>query len=365
MRDHSENPVPLCIYHGNCADGFTAAWVVRRALGGNVEFVPGVYGAAPPSVAGRDVILVDFSYKRPVLEDMAGVARSLLILDHHKTAAADLAGFPPPAAPPAASLPWADHLQTGVAFYTDSCRPAVIFDMDRSGAQIAWDFFFPGHARPVLVDYVGDRDLWRFEMPDSRAVAAAMFSFEYDFSVWDDLDLALRGGASRAALVASGEAIERKRQKDVAELVGVTRREMVVGGFRVPVANLPYTMASDAAHLMAADAPFAACYFDRPDARVFSLRSRAGGADVSEIAALYGGGGHRNAAGFQQPHGWTGDDCWTVSGALAQGDRVAQALSGLIRFRNWELAEGGVTPPDLQFVWRDAERALAQWEGLK
>ena len=33
----------MCIYHGNCADGFTAAWVVRKALGEErVEFVPGV-----------------------------------------------------------------------------------------------------------------------------------------------------------------------------------------------------------------------------------------------------------------------------------------------------------------------------------
>ena len=63
---------PLCIYHGNCADGFGAAWVVRRALGDNVEFVPGVYGFPNPEhIEGRDIIMVDFSYKRPVLDKMA------------------------------------------------------------------------------------------------------------------------------------------------------------------------------------------------------------------------------------------------------------------------------------------------------
>ncbi|RAV76582.1 phosphohydrolase, partial [Aerococcus loyolae] len=35
---------PLCIYHGNCADGFTAAWAVHEALGEGCEFVAGVYG---------------------------------------------------------------------------------------------------------------------------------------------------------------------------------------------------------------------------------------------------------------------------------------------------------------------------------
>ena len=32
----------MCIYHGNCADGFGAAWVVRKALGSDVEFVAGI-----------------------------------------------------------------------------------------------------------------------------------------------------------------------------------------------------------------------------------------------------------------------------------------------------------------------------------
>src|SRR4029077_6564994 len=80
---------PICIYHGNCADGFGAAWVVRRAIP-ECEFHAGVYQNEPPDVRGRDVILVDFSYKRPVLEGMARVAASLLIIDHHKTAIDEL-----------------------------------------------------------------------------------------------------------------------------------------------------------------------------------------------------------------------------------------------------------------------------------
>ena len=83
----------LCIYHGNCADGFGAAWVVRKALGANVEFVPGVYGQEPPDVAGKDVVLVDFSYKYDVLAELAWRAKSIIVLDHHKSAAEDLGRF--------------------------------------------------------------------------------------------------------------------------------------------------------------------------------------------------------------------------------------------------------------------------------
>lgn len=295
----------ICIYHGNCADGFAAAWAVRRALGESVEFHPGVYGADPPDVAGADVILVDFSYKRPVLEAMAQRARSVLVLDHHATAQADLAGLIPPPVIYAGLRGWEAHTHLA-ALGGYNGFPVCLFDMKRSGAQMTWDFFHAGKKRPTLIDYVADRDLWRFALPHSREIAAWYFSHPYLFDVWDDLVQALEIDLSYAR--AAGEAIDRKHRKDVAELVKVARRTMRIGGHVVPVANLPYTLASDAGHLMAEGAPFAACYFDRADElRVFSLRSHDGGIDVSKVAAGYGGGGHKNAAGFQMPLGWEGD----------------------------------------------------------
>ena len=69
----------LCIYHGNCADGFGAAWVVRKALGAGVEFHPGVYQNAPPDVTDRDVYLVDFSYKLATMREIMEAAQSTFI----------------------------------------------------------------------------------------------------------------------------------------------------------------------------------------------------------------------------------------------------------------------------------------------
>src|SRR5262249_14388588 len=103
-------------------------------------------------------------------------------------------------------------------------------------------------------------------------------------------------------LVAEGKAIERKHFKDIEELVGVFKHRRVIGGHDVPVSNLPYTLTSDAGHLMAKGEPFAACYWDTPEGRVYSLRSTEGGIDVSTIAKAYGGGGHRDAAGFRVPY---------------------------------------------------------------
>lgn len=292
----------ICIYHGNCADGFTAAWAVRQALGYETEFIPASYGDDPPDVRGADVVLVDFSYKRPVLMQLAAQARSVLVLDHHKTAEADLAGIPELRAD------FRAHSHEA-AYWSHREGPYLraSFDMDRSGAQMAWDYFHGG-SRPLLVDYVGDRDLWRFDLPRSREISAWVFAHVYDFHVWNALSAQLYEGSLKR-VAEMGAAILMKHDKDVAELLEVATAEMVIGGHRVPVANLPYTMASDAAGKLAECAPFAACYFDRADCRVFSLRSRGkGGLDVSQIAAAYGGGGHRNAAGFQAAHDWRGDD---------------------------------------------------------
>lgn len=184
-----------------------------------------------------------------------------------------------------------------------------------SNWRFAWDFFF-GSPRPWLVDYVGDRDLWKFELPRSREVSASIFSYPYTFENWDRLDRTMRGGGSDLSLPSylgisviadEGKAIERKHHKDIAELVANNRRRMIIGGIEVWVANLPYTLASDAGNLMAKGQPFAACYWDTAKNRVFSLRSTDEGMDVSAIAASYGGGGHVRASGFQRPLGWEGD----------------------------------------------------------
>ena len=261
----------LCIYHGNCADGFTAAWVVRKALGEDVEFHAGVYQNEPPNVEGRDVVMVDFSYKRTVLEQMRDRAASVLILDHHKTAEADLKDLP------------------GVV---------SVFDMNRAGARITWDHYFPNQEPPKLLLHVEDRDLWRFALRKTREIQASVFAYPYDFKVWDFLM-----GADTAQLALEGEAIERKHFKDIRELVTVVTREFTIGGHTVPVANLPYTLTSDAGHLLAKGKPFAGCYWDTPDGRVFSLRSQDDGMDVGEIAKQYGGGGHKHASGFRVPYG--------------------------------------------------------------
>ena len=259
----------LCIYHGNCADGFGAAVVIRIKLGShNVDFHAGVYQEPPPDVTGRDVILVDFSYKRDVLIEMAAKAKSILIIDHHTSAKDDLVDLP-------------DNV-------------IAHFDMDKSGAVMAWEYFHPGKEIPQLLLHIQDRDLWKFELEGTREIQACVFSYPYEFEIWEQLLC-----TNPQKLREDGKAIERKHFKDVNELIAAAAYIDTIAGYEVPVLNAPYFWSSDAGHIMGKGKPFSACYWDTPGGRVFSLRSANDGLDVSEIAAKFGGGGHKHAAGFR------------------------------------------------------------------
>jgi oligoribonuclease NrnB/cAMP/cGMP phosphodiesterase (DHH superfamily) len=269
---------PLCIYHGCCADGFTAAWVVWKWYGaGQVDFHAATHGDPPPEVEGRDVYVVDFSYPRPVIEAMARHAKKLTVLDHHITAAQELEG-----------VIRNDGVVDG------------IFAMEKSGCLLTWEWFFKDRPPPPALLAVNDRDVWRFERPWTREIFSALTSYPYEFAIWNTLMEADRLDSLRQ----EGIALERKQQKDIAETIAAGSHIIIIAGHTVPACNVPPIWASDAGHLLAQGHPFAACFWIDGEQIAFSLRSTPDGLDVSEIAKAFGGGGHPHAAGFKVP--WTG-----------------------------------------------------------
>lgn len=259
----------ICIYHGNCADGFASAWIVNKFVN-NIEFHAGFYGDPIPDVKDKDVIIADFSYKRPVMINIIELAKSVLIIDHHTSAQDDLKDL------------------------DKYSNVKMIFDMKHSGCMLTWNYFFPSVEPPQLLKHIEDRDLWIFQYPDTKYVSTALFSYEYDFAIWTELM-----NTSIGHLINEGIILDRKHMKDIHELIKRTQREVEIEGFKVPIANLPYTMCSDAGAILAKDKPFSITYYDAIDGRVFSLRSSENGEDVSKIAVKFGGGGHKHAAGFK------------------------------------------------------------------
>jgi oligoribonuclease NrnB/cAMP/cGMP phosphodiesterase (DHH superfamily) len=263
----------LCIYHGNCADGFTAAWAVWKAKGDTFEYYPGVHDAPPPEVHGREVVIVDFSYPRPRMEQLVAQASRVLLLDHHQTAQEALQPM----------------LDAGVI--------EGMIDLTRSGAMLAWNYFHPDQPPPQLLRHVQDRDIWQWALPGTQEILAGALSYPFTFEEWDRLM-----NMDPSVLYQEGVHIVRNRRRDMDQVLPLVTRRMRIGGHVVPVANLPPNMAAEGANRLAREAPFAAAYWDGPQVRTFSLRSRGGTVDVAKIAQQYGGGGHRNAAGFRLPY---------------------------------------------------------------
>lgn len=311
-RAESYSQDAVCIYHAGCADGFSAAWVFWKAnqlvkTGLNLTFHEGVYGEAPPDVEGKVVFLVDFSYKRQVIKDMIdlGGADQVIIIDHHVSAMKDLAGLDDEL-----YEEWkiANAEKGDVSPEIDYYEQLTLqFNMEKSGCMLAWEYWQDefeqvGYSRPILLDHIEDRDLWKFKLPLTKELSASIFSYEYTFENWDLLMSS--NIADKIALAEIGEALLRKHNKDVRGLLAATETVVNIGGYNVPCANLPHIYASDAGHIMATRpenaTSFAATYYDSPTHRVFSLRSaKDTGEDVSKIAGQYGGGGHKNAAGFK------------------------------------------------------------------
>ncbi len=266
---------PLCIFHSadgktHCADGFAAALVVHQAFmnDGGCDFHPGVYQQPPPDVTGRDVYIVDFSYRRPVMEEMARQAKSITVIDHHDTAEQELRPL----------------LDAGVV--------RGEFNNGQCGSMLTWTWFNES-GPPPLLNYIQDRDLWERKLPMTDEVTFALRSYPQTFEVWRDLWY----GSGVERLKAEGVAIHRY-YRTVIESLKANARVEPVGGLNVPTVNCPYMFASEVAGEIADKYSFGACWWQNADgSRTYSLRS-SGEFHVGNFAAQFGGGGHAGAAGF-------------------------------------------------------------------
>lgn len=258
-------PNTLVIYHRDCPDGTCAAACVLHARPG-AACVPAQYGDDPPDCRDKDVFVVDFSFPREVLDRMREQARSLRVLDHHKTAAEDLAGF-----------------------------PGAIFDMARSGAGLAWDEVVGGK-RPWIVDYVEDKDIWNWAWPCSRAVnawiACCPLNEPEKWLQYLSQDMVPDYVLDRGRAILGYQSI-------YCEQVSSTAERGTISGHNVPVVCAARPLGSQVLELLYPGEPFAARWQRAADGRYhYSLASAEDGMDVSEIAREFGGGGHAHAAGF-------------------------------------------------------------------
>ena len=146
--------IDFVIYHKSCTDGFGAAYSAWKLLGSKAQYHAASHGETPPDIAGKCVAILDFSYKNDVTKQMIKSAKDLIVIDHHKSAMVELHDI-----------------------------SNTHFDMTKSGAMLAWEFFHPGKEPPKFINYIEDRDLWKWELPYSKEFAAAFDMVPFEFEV--------------------------------------------------------------------------------------------------------------------------------------------------------------------------------------
>ena len=356
--------VAIC-YHHPCADGYAAA--VAAFVG--LALLPSVLDGAPHTSASLEraraaagvafhplaiyesessrtaricaavgpatvVYLLDFSGGLGFIRALCAAAARVVLLDHHKTAAEDVAAL-------RAALP--PNLE-------------VHFDMERSGATLARDHF--GLAAPGaplaascggpaaaaallrLLELVEDHDLWRHAHADSTALAAGLAAAALD------MDLAANGDAlafafrlDLPALLARGRAAEAATRALVDAEVARAYTAVVPGApplrclavltaqpqLRSEIGNaLARASAArglDPAAIVAYEERAAAGAPGGAPQYKVSWRSL-GSFDTTPWARRWGGGGHANAASAMVPAAEV--DAWR---AADEGQAAAAAAA--------------------------------------
>lgn len=283
----------VCYYHDHCHDGFGAACVVLSKWR-KTRLIPINYGEwhKIEEHVGEHVLIVDFSFPSDRLDALLDTAASVIVLDHHKTAAADLAFFPH----------YEDLTCENALAALAPKGVAATFDMSRSGARMAWDFCYPGTPPLRLILDIEDRDLWKFERPNSRLVHLYLEAIGYGPYEW--IDLAQQYENAPDVITSPARILQRFYDGKISEFAATATLGRFAGSEWVPIVHVPHAFVSDTCHLLlddCPDAPFAVAIVRAYGGVTYSLRSRDDRADVSEIARRYGGGGHRNAAGFRGP----------------------------------------------------------------
>lgn len=323
VRPHE---VKVIVYHNPCFDGCMAMTVGKLFLtrwGLEVECIGIPPGSIPPlqKIKNKPTVFLD-GHPRTVADaelviKMTG--EKCIFLDHHKT---------------------------GEELFKKIPDKFKVFDMKHSGAYLAWVYFFNNEfineSVPKAINYIQDNDLWTNKMPGIKDWVAGISQLDFKYKAYskflpdppltslelkgiktivgeevtklsseeDDYNLLKRqinvSNEKVKRLIRRGKVLSKAKVKFVKEkmrhvnflLCEIGRNLYLVGYLH---ANQYY---SELGNSIITNFPFAdfagiVNYNSHDQYTQFSLRSDEKHQDVSLIAKLFGGGGHRNAAGCQ------------------------------------------------------------------
>lgn len=263
----------ICVYHDNCMDGLSSAWVVSTYFKDySIKLIPASYGRNLNLNLNKcsQLIVVDYSFSLEEFREYSSKVEEIIWIDHHETSE---------------EIALSKKLPRNIK---------IIHNKQHCGAVLTWNYFFSFLEIPKFLLYVEDRDLWKWELPNSKEINTGINSYGFNLDnipKFFDLD----------NMKEEGKILLRQQENNINQLLkNVIRFNLC--GYNVPCLNTPPFYISEAGSILAKNEPFSLLWYDTDEYTSISLRSSKDGIDVSKIAKKFGGGGHINAAGFNLEH---------------------------------------------------------------
>lgn len=291
----------VVLYHRGCNDGMASAWAASKVLPEDTQFIQYQYGEdLPAMVYDKHLIVVDLSLTPEQIEMLyPHHIKSILIIDHHKTAIDKLSHLP-------AVWSYSNYL-----LQRDSADVPIwiLADVGHSGAVLTWAFFNNELTRegwldrvPMALRYIEDYDLWKFNFSATMPVNDWLLNGgQHDFKRLDEMIDA--DGDVHPAIMDIGMVL---MKYDSGIIKSVSKNYPLVGkykGHSFVMINSPHHLRNKLSDKLLDEYDFVCCYTRRSERTIFSLRSRKDGVDVSKIAEQWNGGGHAQAAAYSSENG--------------------------------------------------------------
>ncbi|MBD8615189.1 phosphoesterase dhha1 [Pseudomonas putida] len=259
------------IYHANCLDGMTAAAVAFMKFGNSVTYLPGKYQELDlDSFERDDLILLDFSFDEPTINKLMAKGCQIRIIDHHEEPISKIAHMP---------------------------LTELVYDVNESGATLAWNYFFKGHELPRMIEHARDYDLFHRKMPGTDAFITYLEQHPLDIPTFVKLIKDMEDpGLYQSALDIGGPLFQYKTT--LIEGILNEARPCVIDGENGWIVNGPYALASMIGSIQSNKTQaYTLIWSERADGKVtLSFRDIAGHT-AQRLAQLMGGNGHPRAAG--------------------------------------------------------------------
>ncbi len=262
----------VIFYHAGCPDGFGSAYAAWNKFGNRAEYLPYQHQRPLPKVPeGKEVYFIDIIAPEKELMKLMTANKRVTAIDHH-------------------------------AMMAPLVRKTYksLFNNNHSGAVLAWHYFHGKKPVPRLLLYIEDSDLWRFKVANTREVGSALQLISFDFKKWDKFARELERPQSRKKIIERGRIVLQYENKLVDSLASHDAQLVRFQGIKTLAVNSPYFHSEIGNALYKKLPPIGIVWRDTHNMRKFSLRSN-GKVDVAKLAAQFGGGGHKAAAGFRTP----------------------------------------------------------------